>query len=635
MLRCVIAVLLVHSLQCVGLPIPILRKHGGSREILRRPHLFQRLTRRPASDNEMSGYVRAETQAQPEPFSENALSTVFTDNRVTVRIDSASLSGSVLSAVGVVKYSEVTVHANISDEADVVGTSGSSAFVMQMEIDGDSLRLRWSKRTCPCADNSRFAVTSMNGGEDIWIAGSTTGLPDGQGGMTEAGMALMRYNSTGDQLMLERRGNAGERYEWIGVVENAENESMEIGLLATSNAQRFEGLEEVLFAQVVNETGSTVRETLVTDEENAVSEIFWSADSFGKNLYAVGRRKLQVNWTTNFEPTISKVDLKEMKVIGISKMEYELQRTTGVCAESDNVTTSYVARTNNQGRLIVQSMDTDLKIRNETELRIQRDLDYPKAVKSSVAGCDASKAVPAILMNTAEALNQSAPDWDVKRRLTNVRPAVVAVEDGEFSGISQSQRSTEWIASGLIGSNPWIVYGREGHKPLVASVSMRISEKVTITPQPTASATPVAECIGVETILGGQTAVEHVLQDERMRMQTHPLSRRVRRKVLCRTAEADVICATAKHVVLADGRMMFMEELCEVRGDCYESLQHVMNFKAECGVMLPAAADGVQLSMHAAVGDEALGAAIRVVERECALRHGGMLHRAWWWLRTL
>ncbi|PXF44224.1 hypothetical protein BWQ96_06005 [Gracilariopsis chorda] len=583
----------------------------------------------------MSTDVRAETQAQPEPFSENILSTLFTDNRVTVRIDSASLSGSVLTAAGVVKYSGITVHANISDEADVAGTSGSSAFVMQMEMDGETSTLRWSKRTCACADSSRFAVTSTNGGEDVWIAGSTTGLPDGQGGVTDAGMALMRYNSSGDQLMLERRGNAGEKYEWIGVVDNGESEKMEVGLLATSSKQRFEGLEEVLFAQVVNETGSTVRQTLVTEEENAVNEVFWSADSFGKNLYVVGRRKLQVNWTTNFEPTITKIDLKEMKVVGISKMEYELQRTAGVCAESGNVTTSYVARTNNQGRLIVQSMDSEMKKKNGTEVRIQRDIDYPKAIKSSVAGCDASKPVPAILMNTAEALNLSAPDWDVKRRLTNVRPAVVAVESGDFIGISQSQRSTEWVAAGLIGSNPWIVYGKEGYKPLLTRVAMRTREKETNTPQPTASATPVAECIGEGTILGGQTVVEHVVQDDRMRMQLHPLVRRVRRKVLCRTAEADVICATAKHVVRADGRMMFMEELCEMHGDCYESLQHVMNFKAECGVMLPAAADGVQLSMHAAVGDEALGEAIRVVERECAQRHGGILMHAWWWLRTL
>ncbi|KAI0559733.1 hypothetical protein FGB62_139g236 [Gracilaria domingensis] len=323
------------------------------------------------------------TAKQPDRFSNNSLEVLFKDNRVTAKIDSGVLDGNILSLTGVVTYQQVSTHPNITNEVDMVGKSGSSALILQAELDGENLVLKWMKRSCPCSKDAKFVITSTNEGDDVWVAGSTTGIDKGEEGMTDPGMALMRYNSQGKQLLLRQLGGAGEHYDWVGYTSSTNNGTRNVTLVGTVNSERFEGLQKALVAEVANASGDIVKTALISDGENVVSETFWSAESMGRSLYVVGKRSLQIGLTPTSKLTLTKMNTDKMTVAGVRDFENELQRAISLCTDGQGVTASYVARNNNQGHVVVEEMDDTLVNVNRTKVKIERDLEYQKAVKGA------------------------------------------------------------------------------------------------------------------------------------------------------------------------------------------------------------------------------------------------------------
>ncbi|CAN8068217.1 unnamed protein product [Agarophyton chilense] len=592
---------------------------------------------------EMSKSAEVADGQQPDYFLNNTLETFFTDDRVTARLDSAVVDGNVLTISGVVTYRLVSVHANITDEADMADKTGSSALILQGKLDGDMFTLMWMKRSCACSTEAKFVVASANEGDEVWVAGSTTGIDNGVDNERGEGMALMRYNSRGEQLLLRQLGAAGEKYEWVGYTLNAANGSRDLTLVGSVNGERYEGLQNGLVAQIVNETGDVLQTTLVSKGENVVGETFWSAASMNEMLYVAGKRLVQTDLSPRSSLTLTKIDTEKMEQAATREFENELQRGMVVCTNAEGVTVSYVARNNNQGNIIVEEMDGELGSTMRSKTRIQRDMVFQKAERSSMAACDTMKNPPVLLMNTAEALNQTAPDWETKRKLNKQRPALLTVEDKEFRSISQSQRSIEWVASGMVrrgnSSNDWIIFGKTGTgKPLLSSG--HLAERTSTAAAPSSSpivTTMGNECIGEQTRIGGTNVEAIIRAHSAMRLQRHPLRRALQRGVLlgdalCRSAGGgDVLCATAQHVVRVGDETLFMGEWCARMRDCELRRQRLLNFKAPCDVTLPPAADGARLTMHSGHASSALA----VVRAECRARSLSPLHRAWWWLSSL
>ena len=136
------------------------------------------------------------------------------------------------------------------------------------------------------------------------------------------------------------------------------------------------------------------------------------------------------------------------------------------------------------------------------------------------------------------------------------------------------------------------------------------------------------DCIGASSHVRGVSL--HSLLHPSMRMQVHPLNL-IRGnppvRMLCHQAAGARLCATARHVVEADGQLMYMAEFCADRA-CTVSMETPLNFKGPCGAHIDFM-PGVRVTQHSGVEG---GQATAVSRAECAARAN---NRIMWTLRTL
>ncbi len=135
-------------------------------------------------------------------------------------------------------------------------------------------------------------------------------------------------------------------------------------------------------------------------------------------------------------------------------------------------------------------------------------------------------------------------------------------------------------------------------------------------------------CIGASSHVAGRGLRE--MLHPTMRMQVHPL--RLMKgnppvRMLCFEAAGARLCASARHVVEIEGKMMYMAEFCATRA-CKISMETPLNFKGACGAHIEFM-PGVRVTQHAGV--EGMSA-VAVSRAECVSRAN---NRFMWTMRTL
>lgn len=138
-------------------------------------------------------------------------------------------------------------------------------------------------------------------------------------------------------------------------------------------------------------------------------------------------------------------------------------------------------------------------------------------------------------------------------------------------------------------------------------------------------------CIGASSHVRG-TTLRSLLRPT-MRLQVHPLrlifgESTTPIPMLCHEADGSRLCATARHVIQANGTLMYMRQFCASVGSCSIRYDVPLNFKAPCGEHIEFMPD-VHATQHSGV----MGIAARVVAAvECQLQ---LANRLWWTFTTL
>lgn len=622
------------SVLCPVLVLLVLRFAGAS--VISRTLHNRSLRQNGATHTVPINSTSTTASSHRDPFSPNLLSQFFPNDMINARIDSALTRDHLLTLVGVITYTGNRRHPNITDEADITPNTLTSAFIMQAKTSNSSISPMWTKRTCPCERDARFVVTADKEGNNIWIAGSTSGIPVSNRSTTGPGMALIHYFVNGTQSSLRQHGAIGETYLWADYVPEYNGTHSHVALIGKANSQRFDGMNGGLFLHITNSTGDIVSEGKLTKGDRVLDEFYWHALRDGNYLFTVGKQVQQSEeeeWRQQRTPLIKKYDLVTRKLLASAELPEALQSLVVLCKSGDQLIATYVSRLSNQEKIIIKRFNSQMDATESSETNIIRDRFVAKSIKSSVQACTSFADQPMLLVNTAQVLNQTEIVFNSTRNLTNPRSALVVVEDGKLSAILQSERKVEWTAAGMVNEMPWMVYGKSESSPLLSLVnlSLQVSPTPALPKKRGTDPTQAIGCIGVKTRLIGRAVSDVIREDGRMRIQIHPLLLQRTQEVLCHGQGEDLVCTTADHVVWADGRYMFMTDLCARKGGCRTDRQRVLNFKARCGILLPPSKNGVQVSMHSGSHEDG---ATGVVSAECAL-HRTLLGRIRWWLQTL
>lgn len=150
------------------------------------------------------------------------------------------------------------------------------------------------------------------------------------------------------------------------------------------------------------------------------------------------------------------------------------------------------------------------------------------------------------------------------------------------------------------------------------------------TAKPTAKSQPA--CIGHSTTLNGERVHTVLRRLEHVRIQRHPLrlNRNQRINMLCfTTSTSDKVCATELHIMLHQNVPTYMRDICASRGNCNQSLEYPLNYKASCGTTIRVTAE-LSLTMHSSTSSTVTPT--KVIESECNLQQHSY---GMWLLRTL
>lgn len=609
-------------------------------------------------------------------FSENVLHNLTNFEVDAVAHSVVTLNDSSVVITGLLRYPPgVAVHPSFVDEDDLAASELSTdrhrfaGMILRVLPNGS---VAWAKRTMLCTFETTFTVAYD--GLHVYVAGGSVGVPD-EGGRLSAGRVLMRYHVNGTRDKFVRHGENGERYTFISYTDS-KADTLFLVSCAPSSAAVYQNrgekrpLENGLLVHRIGKRDMEIVQTeFVSDsssvEGTLIKDTFWdmAVSIDGENIFISAYRKTMRFGVTNL-PAVFSIKSSDLSTRYTRNMENKLQLDMHVATRrsSEGVYVSYVDRTANKEFLVIERLTSALIMSpwaggaaGAFRYRILIQGEILRETVSSVRALDVDEGgTVRALLHSAEVVNATLasasppPSLAIHRQLKNGRPAVVAVAaDRTVGGVVQAQTEQRWEALAMRAArDAYVMVGADrglvnGGASRVLLTGVRREAGANETDRGAAEASPETEdaveatmapegagveCVGTSTRIGGKGIREIVRDDARLRMQTHPGRARAGVRVWCygwSNGTADVVCATADHVVRHWGRVMYMREFCGVVG-CEQRVEEVVNFKGTVGCRDDVAAHvGLSVTMHAGGSD-----AESVVRDECRLMAG-------WWSRWL